>query len=142
MLNNDISNRQAPSLLFRLDDFVVVPRKLTTKDRIKNLFKGDVDTYEIDTKVTRTIYDIFRHTDFTVGLVVLESEWKRYSVALKGKILDLPVSDIYVVHTPFDIYTKLQNGEYLFYIDDNKDNHTLVGHNACLTLQELNERLK
>lgn len=142
MLNNDISNRQAPSLLFRLDDFVVVPRKLKTKDRIKNLFKGDIETFELNTKVVSTIYNVFRHTDFTVGLIVLEHEWNKYSAKLKGKILDLPVSDVYVVHTPFDIYTKLQNGEYLFYIDDNKDNHTLVGHNACLTLQELNERLK
>lgn len=138
MLNNDLSNRQAPGLLFRVDDFVVVSRKLTPKERIKNLFKGDVDTFKLDSKVTRTIYNVFRHTDFTTGLVVLDSEWRKYSRDLKGKILDLPIQDIYVVYTSYDIYTKLQNGEYTYYIDDNKENHSLVGHYACLTLQEIN----
>ena len=36
MLNNDLSNRQAPSLLFRLDDFIVTPKVHTIKDKLKN----------------------------------------------------------------------------------------------------------
>ena len=142
MLNNDLSNRQAPSLLFRLDDFIVTPKVHTMKDKLKNLIKGDLENHKLEPKVVKVVYDIFRYTDFTTGVVVLESEWKKYSQDINRQVIDLPIKDIYVVHTHFDIYTKLQEGEYLFYIDDNTDNHTLVGHHACITLQELTEHMR
>ena len=142
MLNNDLSNRQAPSLLFRLDDFIVTTKVHTMKDKLKNLIKGDLEKHKLEPKVVKVMYDIFRHTDFTTGIVVLESEWKKYSLDIKGQVIDLPIRDIYVVHNHFDIYTKLQEGEYLFYIDDNVENHVLVGHHACITIQELTEHLR
>ena len=111
MLNNDLSNRQAPSLLFRLDDFIVTPKVHTMKDKLKNLIKGDLENHKLEPKVVKVVYDIFRYTDFTTGVVVLESEWKKYSQDIKRQVIDLPIKDIYVVHSHFDIYTKLQEGE-------------------------------
>ena len=55
MLNNDLSNRQAPSLLFRLDDFIVTPKVHTMKDKLKNLIKGDLENHKLEPKVVKVV---------------------------------------------------------------------------------------
>ena len=40
MLGNDISNRKAPSMLFRVEDFLVEYRETTTIDKVMNKIIG------------------------------------------------------------------------------------------------------
>lgn len=137
MKHGDISNRQAPSLLFRVDNFLVKPQKDTLTDKILNKLVGETRRSQIDLEVSSVIKVLFQHTDYSVGLIIMKSEWDKYPTSLKAELVDLPITDIYLANDHFDICSKLINREYLYYVDDDLNQHSLVGHHACLTLKQL-----
>ena len=139
MLNNDISNRKAPSLLFRVEDFLVEYRETTTIDKVLNKIVGKHKRAELSEEVCDTIELIFRLTDFNVGLVCLQDDWTKFPSDLRDIIITgLPVSDLHLIHDHLDIEKMLNTGEYSFYVDDNLENHSLVGHKRCVTLRQIN----
>lgn len=143
MLNNNISNRKAPSILFRVEDFLVKYRETTTIDKILNKLIGKHKRAELNEEVVDAIDKLFRVTDFTVGLVCFQSDWNKLPKDLREIItLGMPVADVHLVHDNLAIEHLLQSGKYLFYVDDNLDNHTLVGWNRCFTLSQLNTVIK
>lgn len=142
MLYNNLSNRQAPSLLFRVDNFLVKPRKENLKDRILNKIVGEPKRSQIDRRVSGVIRNMFVHTDYTVGLIVMKSEWVKYSKELQTKLISLPITDIYLANDHFDICSKLINREYIYYVDDDTEQHSLVGHHACINLEEMTHFIK
>ena len=139
MLGNDISNRKAPSMLFRVEDFLVEYRETTTIDKVMNKIIGKHKRAELNEEVCDTIDLIFRQTDFSVGLVCMKQDWGKFPKDMRDIIIQgLPVSDIHLVQDALDIDRLLNTGEYAFYVDDNLENHSLVGHNRCVTLKQIN----
>lgn len=138
MLNNNISNRKAPSMLLRVEDFLVKYRETTTIDKVMNKLVGKHKRAELSEVVVEAIDTIFRLTDFTVGLVCIEADWNKYPKDLRDIILlGLTISDLHLVHDHLDIEKLLNSGKYAFYVDDNLDNHSLVGHKRCVTLRQI-----
>lgn len=136
MLNNDISNRKAPSILVRVDNFLVVPVEDTLKDRLLNKIIGKEKRADLDEDVTRTILRAFTHTDYYVGVVCLKSEWNKYAKHMKRTIEHyLPVGNVHLVDSPLDIAKMLQREEYMYYVDNNEDQLVQVGHNNCINLE-------
>lgn len=142
MLNGQLSNRQAPSFLFRVDNFLVKSQDSTLRDKVLNKIVGESRRAKIDPTVAQEIRSIFRNTDYTVGLAVMKSEWVKYPNKLKEELINLPITDIYLVIDHFDICSKLLNGEFLYYVDDNESEYSLVGHHACINLKELDQTIK
>lgn len=134
MINGDISNQKAPSMLFRVDGFLVKHRETTKLDKILNKVLGEDKRAELDFEVVNAIHRTFRNTDYYVGLVVLESHWTSYTKKLRDQLTDLPVGDIHIVHDTFEIYKTIHQEDYLYYVD-NKENHALVGDNQSLDLE-------
>lgn len=139
MLHNNISNKKAPSMLFRVEDFLVKYKEITTIDKVLNKIMGKHKRAKLNSRVTGSIHALFRTTDFTVGLVCFEKEWTKYPKDLRDTIIfELPIEDIHLIGDYTEINSILDTGEYTYYVDDNIDNHSLVGHNRCATLNQIN----
>lgn len=126
MLHGDISNKKAPSILFRVDGLLVKYKEATLKDKLLNTILGKQKRAEIDTKVASTIKRTFRTTDYAIGVAVFENEWTKYSSALKEELIHLPIGDIHIISDYHDITLMLDSGEYTFYVDSDIDKVTLV----------------
>ena len=135
MLHGDISNRKAPSILFRVDGFLVKYKDHTLKDKLLNTIMGKQKRSEIDPRVASTMKRTFRATDFAIGVAVLESEWDRYSSSLKEELIHLPIGDIHIINDHHDISLMLDTWEYYFYVDDNEDNISLVNNMRGISLK-------
>lgn len=143
MLNNNISNRKAPSMLFRVEDFLVKYRETTTIDRMLNKLIGKHKRAELNEEVVDAISKVFRVTDFTVGLTCIKQDWDKLPKDMKEVILlGLPIADLHLIHDHLDIERLLNSGQYTFYVDDNEEHHSLVGHNRCIFLSQLNTIIK
>lgn len=143
MIHGDISNRKAPSMLYRVEDFLINYRETTTIDKVLNKLIGKHKRAELSEEVLNSIDAVFRLTDFTVGLVCMQTEWSKLPKDLRDVILlGTPVADLHLISDPLDIHSLLNSGQYAFYVDDNLENHSLVGHNRCITLKQLNSIAK
>ena len=138
MIHGDISNRKAPSMLFRVEDFLVKYRETTTLDKVLNKLIGKHKRAELNEDVCYAIDSIFRTTDFTVGVACIQSDWTKLPKDLRDIILiGLPIADVHLVNDVNDIRILMNSGQYAFYVDDNSENHALVGHNRCVTLNQI-----
>ena len=138
MINGDISNRKAPSILFRVEDFLVKYRETSTIDKVMNKLIGKHKRAELSEVVVEEIDVIFRMTDFTVGLVCMKEDWSKYPSDIRNIIIDaLPITDVHLVHDYLDIKTLLDSGQYSFYVDDDRERQNLVGHKRCFTLRQI-----
>lgn len=135
MKNNNISNRKAPSILFRVDKFLVQPKNDKITDKLVNKVFGENTRVDFDKDVALAIRHSFQHTDLCIGLAVLESEWNSYSLKTKEAIYHLPISDIHVVPTPKGIASLLFSNEYMYCVD-REEAMSLIGHPNCITLKE------
>lgn len=143
MINGDISNRKAPSMLYRVEDFLVKYRETTTIDKVLNKLIGKHKRAELNEDVVFSIETVFRLTDFTVGLVCMQEDWVKLPKDLRDIIImGMPIADLHLVSDYWDISNLLNSGQYAFYVDDNLENHSLVGHNRCITLKQLNSIAK
>lgn len=137
MRNNDISNQKAPSMLVRVDNFLVKPKKVSFTDKI--LDKLHMTRYEIDREVALAIKRAFIHTHYHVGLVLLEDEFEKYPRNMFNELTDLPIGDMHIVQDYLDIKTMLDSGEYLYYVDDNEEEVSKIGSNQCISLSTFNK---
>lgn len=135
MLHGDISNKKAPSILFRVDGLLVKYKTATRKDKLLNIIIGKHKRAEIDTRVASTLKRTFRATDYSIGVAVLESEWTKYSSELKEELIHLPIGDIHLIRDHHDISLMLDSYEYTLYIDDNEENLSLVNSMRGLSLK-------
>lgn len=135
MMNNDISNRKAPSILFRVDGFLVKYKEHTLKDKLLNAVLGKQKRAEIDRRVASTIKRTFRATDYAIGVAVFEDEWIKYSSALKEELIHLPIGDIHIISDYNDITLMLHNWEYDFYVDSDYERVSLVNNFRAITLE-------
>lgn len=137
MKGNDISNRCAPTIAFRVEDFVVKYRDDTFSDKVFNLFLGKNRRAYIDPNVRSAIDYIFRHTDMTAELII-----ERDSCFYNSKILDLlqelPCSRIITILKPVEIAVLLNIGDITYYVDDNEERRNIIGNKYCISLFDLN----
>lgn len=139
MLYNNLSRRQAPSLLIRVDNNLVRFREEGLKDKILNAIKGDYNRADVSDNLAKEIGLAFRYTDYRIDLVVL----KKYASEDLIDYLDtLPIGELKIIDEPIEIANMLNAKEYLFYVDDNQDNCILVNHHACITTETLHQILK
>ena len=129
-------------MLFRVEDFLVKHKEDTLKDKVLNKIIGANKRAVLNPKVVANIKGIFRHTDYSIGLVCFEKEWYSYTDKFKAKIIDLPIRDIHIIASPLDIFYMLTSGEYTYYVDDNEEKINKVGHSHCMTLDEINYIIK
>lgn len=135
MLRGQISNRQAPSILVRVDNFLVVPKNTTLKDRLANRILGENTVVELDNHIVNLIRTSFRSTDYRIGLVVLEEAWNKYSKKIQQEIINLPIGDIHIISSVKGIPPMLYSGEYVYHIDNEKT-LSVIGHPSCVTSKE------
>lgn len=143
MIHGNISNRKAPSMLFRVENFLVKYRETTTIDKVLNKIIGKERRAELNEEVCNALYMIFRATDFTVGIVCMQETWVKLPKELRDVLLvGLPIADIHLIDNVYDIRLLLNSGQYSYYVDDNLDDHKIVGENKCLALADLNNIAK
>ena len=144
MLHNDISNRSAPAIYFRVDNFLLketdnsLVGKLITK-----LFNFNAGT-ELDRKVAATIQHVYKRTDMTVHLIykgkINTLKFKVYKRMLKMLMSEVFFSELTFVNTETyyeDINMMLNTGEIYHYVD-NLTEVIKVMHKGCRTLDEIN----
>ena len=126
-------------LLVRVEDFLVTYKKSTLWDKIANTVVGKDARAELNDDVVAALKLIFRHTDLTVDLVM---DKVNYSEVIENLISDLPYGTLLKIDRPVQISTKLNTGEYMYYIDNDPVKINMIGNKRVLSLQLLNECIR
>ncbi|MBO8161068.1 MAG: hypothetical protein H0Z24_05480 [Thermosipho sp. (in: Bacteria)] len=138
MKGNDLSNRVAPTIAFRVDDFLIKKIKnKSIKDKLRNFVLGT--NYGFDEEVLKAIDYIFRHTDMTVDLIISKDF---YSEKVVSMLKDVPYSRLNVIVSELEIKIGLNLNDYIYYVDNDKSRLSKVGHKYAIDLQQLNNIIR
>lgn len=138
MLYNDISNKGAKALAFRIEDFLV---EFNKKDLVNKLLSplGVINPYRkarLNPGVVSALEFIYKKTDMTVDLIVDEKFF--YNDDLNNLLEGLPFSEIVVIVKPVNIAVGLNTKRWEYYIDNDIERMNIIGTNKCLTLKQFN----
>lgn len=139
MLNGNISNKVAPSLLLRVNGTVI---KKKSKPSLLGFFKKQTK-YEVDLTTFDFLMRSFLYTDYKIDLVMDLQEVAEYKDIFQD-ILNtnhIPYGCIKYLNV-YEIHTLLNSGSYLCYIDNDNDTLNKVGHTHCYTVKEANNFIK
>lgn len=140
MKNNNLSNRSAMCILVRVEDFLVNYKDSTVWDKFVNIFMSKESRATLNDEVLSLLWMIFRNTDMTVDLVI---DKKNYSKIIEEvHLAELPYGRLIQIDKPVQISTKLNIGEYAYYIDNNPERMSLVGNKRAISLEQINIYLK
>jgi glutamate synthase domain-containing protein 1 len=134
MKNNNLSNRSAPSILIRVEDFLVEYKEKSVWDKVANFVVGKEKRAKINVSVLIAMHSIFRNTDMSVDLVIEE---KNCNAEVLELLYSLPYGRLVKVSKPVQIAVKLNVGEYLYYVDNDLERISIIGHKRCITLDTL-----
>lgn len=139
MRNGDISNRQAPIILFRVEDLLVKsPSPKNLKEKVVTKLLGEHHYSELDRSALDTIHYIYRDTDCTSELVCLESEWVKYPTHLRREIKeDLPISNLHICLDDHEVDKLLERPYYTHYVDNVESRLPFINHRKSVTLHTL-----
>jgi len=138
MKNNNLSNRGAPCILIKVEDFLVEYKNKNAWDKVANLLVGKENRATLNEDVVSAMFFIFRKTDMTVDLTCDEGS----SLILKSLLEDLPFGRLLEIKKPVQIAVKLNKGEYLYYVDCDQERMSVISHRRCITLTELMNELR
>ncbi len=134
MKRNDISNRCAPTVGIRVEDFLVVYKNNTIFDKFANFVAGKENRAEFDQNVLWAVNYIFRHTDMTVDLIVDDNNFNEYLLRM---LQTIPYGRIIPVEKPVRIAIMLNSNDIMYYVDSDPVRMSLIGHKQCITLEQL-----
>lgn len=123
MLNGDLSNHMSTTFGVRCDGFLVEYRTQTVKDKIVNALVGKVKHSVLNERALSLMNFIFRETEYTVDLVVKDSE---YTNEMRNLIDDLPFNRVVTIRAESDITARLLTGDLSYYVDGDMDRLSLV----------------
>jgi hypothetical protein len=135
MKNNEISNKQAPTFAFRVEDFLVEYKDKSIKDKVLNAIVGKEKRASINMEVFDAMSYIFRHTDMSVDLVC---ERKKFTSDIENLLQHIPYNRVILINKPVEIAVMLNIGDITYYVDDNTVRMSIIGHKDCITLDQLN----
>jgi len=139
MRNGDLSNRSAPVIAFRVEDFLVRFKTNRLIDKVLNFIVGKERRAELDPDVVSALNFIFKHTDMTVELIV---DKNNNTDELVKVIEHLPYGRLTPIRKPVEIAILLNVGDISYYVDNDEERISLVGHRHCITLEELNTLIR
>lgn len=126
MKNNDLSNRAAPTIAFRIEDTLIVStiqKKLWVKKK----------EYFFNEKALQAINYIFRKTDCCVDLVCGKNLISAYEPMLHS----VPYNRLISVTKPTEIMIRLNAGEFSYYVDQDLTRVSMIGSHHCINLDSL-----
>lgn len=142
MRNNDISNTSKPDMLFRLDGFLVVRRKINFFGKIVSLFIGEEASYELDFRVVKAIWDTHRFTDYRVSVCCKIPMYNKYSSKIKQQLDKLPIASIVHFDSDSTIRNRIFENEYTYYVDDNESTRSFVHYKYAVSLEQYYNAVK
>lgn len=123
MLHNNISNRVAGTVAFRVDNCLLKYKKnegFLTKTL--NVLRGKKWSADIDPEMLNRVNYVYKRTDYLVALVVSEEYEKGLEEFLMKN--NIPYSELLVDKFNYfhhlDINLKLNSGNYIYYVDSDK----------------------
>ena len=134
MLNGDISNRAAPTIAFRVEDNLIQYKENTFKDKVLNFILGKEKRAEINPKVLKAIYYIFKHTDMSVDLVAYKDNVNDEFLTL---LKDVPYNRLKIFEKEVSILIDLNVKEYDYFVDNNAERRSRIGHKNVIDLNDL-----
>ena len=137
MKNGDLSNMVAPTISFRVENFLVKEKDKTLKDKFLNLFIKDMSRVEIDEQVLATINYIFRRTTSCADLIIDAENYvtnKKLVKLLQDKV---PHNRLIPIVNPIEIAVLLNIRDVTYHVD-NPENFSLINHDNCITLDTVN----
>lgn len=129
--NNNISNRVAPNIAFRVEDFLLEYKDKTILDDLSNLLTGKLYRAEKNKLVISTLYKILQHTDYTADLVMLK---RNASDRVKERLVDLPFSNLILVEDVDEITLMLNTGRIKYYVDK-KERLSRINNEYAISLE-------
>lgn len=132
MKNGDLANFVSYSFGFRCEDFLVKYKEDTFSDKILNKIIGKAKRAELDQRVLSVMDYIYRHTEYTVDLVI---DNKNYTSELKNVLDALPFNRIVLVDRPSQISQRLLTGDITYYVDDDEERRSLINNQNAVTLE-------
>jgi hypothetical protein len=129
--NNNISNRVAPNIAFRVEDFLLEYKDKTILDDLSNLLTGKLYRAEKNKLVISTLYKILQHTDYTADLVMLK---RNASDRVKERLDDLPFSNLILVEDVDEITLMLNTGRIKYYVDK-KERLSRINNEYAISLE-------
>lgn len=140
MKHGDISNRQAPIIAFRVEDFLLKKKDTNLIEKVRNVIQGNYSMNELNLAVVSAINFIFRGTDMSAYLVVDEdTKFNEYEKELLDQV---NYSSMISVAKPVEITVHLMIGEFTYYVDSDLSRMSKVNHKKCITLSDLNQLIR
>lgn len=132
MLNGDLSNRVAPTILIRVGDTLIKENeKRTLKDKILGKNK-----YIFDPKIVNFIYSVLINSNRSVDLLIsTDRDFSNRDIYYKMLVKeDLPCNKIRFMGRE-SINIQLNMGLYVKYIDESTEYRNFVGHKDCCSIE-------
>lgn len=136
MKHGDISNQSAPVIAFQID-CILVPRKKTLLDKVKNALLGEVLMLEIQEPYRVLMDKIFRFTDMSVAIVMKESDENEMQLN-KLNSADIPYSEVFYYNNYFELTLLMRRGVIALYVDDSIERRSLVNDSHAVSLAKAN----
>ena len=142
MLHGDISNKQNMVMGFRVEGTLLHYREKGLKNKVLNSLLGKPQRAEIDKRVLSAIRYVFYKTDYTIALIVQESNYNRDLEYVLDKYNIPYTSVIKVVHNFSDVTDLIERGEISYYIDNREENRGLVNSMYAVDIDQFNTFLR
>lgn len=138
MKHGDISNQVKATFGFMCEDFLIVYKENTVKDKVLNFLIGKTKRAEVNDVVRNTMEYIYRQTEYNVDLLVNEDRYNE----LKPIIEDLPFNRVVLYNKYSQISSRLLTGDLTYVIDGDNYRIGLMNSRYAITLKELDSILK
>lgn len=129
MLNNNLSNKVPPCFAFRVEDFVMI--KKSDNKIVSSMLKFANKDYVLNQQVMTVLYHIFKHTDYSVELIVSQDFYNRFHEVI---LQEIPFNRVIYSNKPVEIAIKLNTNEIDYYVDSDLERKSQIGHQRCIDL--------
>lgn len=135
MNKGQISNKAAPTIAIRIEDFLLKYKNSKFRDKLLNKIIGAEIRADFNPGVISFMNFIFRHTDMTVDLVI---ESRLLNKEIINKLVGIPYNRIISIVKPVQVAIMLNTKDFTYYVDDDEERRSIIGHKYCVSLLEMN----
>lgn len=136
MKHGDLANTIGYVIAFRCEDSLIRYKTEGVKNKLLNALVGKVARAEIDPSYLSAMEFYYRHTEYTVDLVVLK---ENYTEDLKHIIDNLPFSRVVVIDKDTQISQRLLMGDITLYVDEDDYRRSLINSQYAIPLSRLSD---
>ena len=130
MLYNDLSNRGAETIAFRVENCLLHYKEEGLRNKTLNILKGRNERAEIDEEMLRRLIYVYKKTDYNIALVVAEEYYRGLEEFLIKH--GVPFSELIVTRKPVDIAIRLNVRDILYYVDNDVKRMYAIGNVNCI----------